>query len=194
MIYILSAINTIEEESERALLNRLFIQYASKIKGMAYRIMGNQQDAEDALGNTFLKIIKYRKNFVDINGDAAERLIVIYTRSTCFDMLDKRDKFEFISLCGGEETEDGRILQSEIPAKIDVLEEYIRRERIRDFGKKIRALQTPAKEILLLKYYYDTSNTEIGDILGINVSTVSTIIQRSTRKIQKEMEAHSYEE
>lgn len=194
MVNILLAIHAIDDESERALVNRLFAQYSSKVKGMAYKIMKNQQDAEDALGNTFLKIIKYRKNFVGIDRDAAKRLIVIYTRSTCFDMLDKRDKIQFISLYNSKKKDDGDTLQPDIPADIDVLQAYIYREKIRAIGKRIRLLKTPAKEVMLLKYYFDTPNTEIGDILGINVSTVSTIIQRSTRKILKEMEAFSDDE
>ena len=192
MINILFAIQAIENESERELVNRLFTEYAPKIKGMAYKIMGNQQDAEDALGNTFLKIIKYRNKFKNIDNDETTRLIVIYTRSACFDMRKKRDKFDFVSLYDNMgESED---FLSVLHVKTDVLEECIRHERIQEIAKQIRLLKSPAKEILLLKYYYNTPNTEIGDMLGINVSTVGTIIQRSTRKILKEMGEYSYDE
>lgn len=192
MINILFEIKKIEEKSERELVERLFDLYAKKIKGLAYKILLNQQDAEDALGNTFLRIIKYRQKFVDIDEDEIKRLIVIYTRSTCFDMLDKRDKQKFISISSDFEDDEGNEVSYELVGNMDILRDYICKECLEHVTSIIQNLKTPAREIVLLKYYYDTPNTVISELLGMNVSTVGTIIQRSVAKIKKEMKEWAY--
>ena len=193
MINIWMAIEAIEDENERELIGKLYLQYSKKIKGLAYKIMLNQKDAEDALGNTFLRVIKYRKNFIGIDRDETKRLIVIYTRSACFDMLDKRDKLDIISTSLVFEDGEGSEYTNDLPDGVDVLQDFIRKETLQRVIDEIQTLKTPAKEIVLLKYYYNTRNTVIADLLGINVSTVGTIIQRSIAKIRAEMGEYSYD-
>ncbi len=190
MISILMAIDDIEDENEREIVSSLYSKYSSKVKAIAYKIMRNNQDAEDALGNTFIKIIKYRNKFIGIDEDEIKRLIVIYTRSTCFDMLDKRDKFEFISLSMEKENNDREGFISETASDVNVENDFIMKEMVKIVTEKIQALPMPAKDIMLMKYYFNMQNTEIADIIGMNVSTVGTIIQRNTIRIKKEMEAY----
>lgn len=190
MISILMAIEAIEEESERELVSRIYTLYSPKVKVIAYKIMHNNQDAEDALGNTFIRIIKYRQKFIGIDEAETKRLIIIYTRSTCFDMLDKRDKVELISLSMEKENNDRETFVSEAAAEIDVEKDFMLKETVKVVTEKIQALPMPAKDIMLMKYYFNMQNVEIADVLGMNVSTVGTIIQRNTAKLKKEMEAY----
>lgn len=189
MISILLAIEAIEEESEREVVGRIYAQYSTKVKAIAYKIMKNPQDAEDALGNTFIRIIKYRKNFIGIDETEIKRLIIIYTRSTCFDMLDKRDSAELISLSMEKENNDRESFVTEIASEINVENDFLMRETIKIVTEKIQVLPMPAKDIMLMKYYFNMQNIEIADVLGMNVSTVGTIIQRNTAKIRKELGA-----
>ena len=43
MISILLAIEAIEEESEREVVGRIYAQYSTKVKAIAYKIMKNPQ-------------------------------------------------------------------------------------------------------------------------------------------------------
>lgn len=190
MISILMAIEAIEEENERELVSRLYSRYSSKVKAIAYKIMRNNQDAEDALGNTFIKIIKYRNKFIGIDEDETNRLIVIFTRSTCFDMLDKRDKLEFISLNIEKENDDRERFIFETASDTDIESDFMLKETVKIVTEKIKALPMPAKDIMLMKYYFNMQNTEIADMIGMNASTVGTIIQRNTIKLKKEMEVY----
>lgn len=190
MISILMAIEAIEEENERELVSRLYLRYSSKVKAIAYKIMRNNQDAEDALGNTFIKIIKYRNKFIGVDEDETNRLIVIFTRSTCFDMLDKRDKLEFISLNIEKENDDRERFIFETASDTDIESDFMLKETVKIVTEKIKALPMPAKDIMLMKYYFNMQNTEIADMIGMNASTVGTIIQRNTIKLKKEMEVY----
>lgn len=60
MIDVLPAIETISAENERDYMAELFDRYSIKVKLLAFSILGNESDAEDAVGMTFIKLIKYR--------------------------------------------------------------------------------------------------------------------------------------
>ena len=87
MLPILLMIDEITQEDERELLRRLFFTYAPKMKLLAQSILKNEADAEDALHDTFLLVIRYRKKFVQVDEIEIKRLLVIYSRSVCFNRL-----------------------------------------------------------------------------------------------------------
>ena len=91
MLPILLMIDEITQEDERELLRRLFFTYAPKMKLLAQSILKNEADAEDALHDTFLLVIRYRKKFVQADEIEIKRLLVIYSRSVCFNRL-RREK------------------------------------------------------------------------------------------------------
>ncbi|MBQ8401599.1 MAG: sigma-70 family RNA polymerase sigma factor [Clostridia bacterium] len=184
MIDIFLYIEEIYDDTERELIHELYCEYSRKIVAMAVKILQNQMDAEDALGNVFLKIIKYRDRFLNVDKDERVRLIVIYTRSTCFDMLRKRDKLDVSSLSCPSDPEEEFNIQSEIPAKDNVERDFLEREMVNKIQDMIHNFPSPVREIMILRYFYNLSNTEIGEICGVNPSTVRTIIQRNTEKIR----------
>ena len=185
MIDICLWIGEIQDENERVLVQELYQEYSLKITAMAAKILKNQTDAEDALGNVFLKIIKYRDLFTGLDKEERTRLIVIYTRSTCFDMLRKRDKIDVLSLSYTSDEEENDIAGYEIQAEEDVEHVFFREEMINKIQCMIQYFPSPVREIMIMKYFYNMPNTEISGITGVNPSTVGTIIQRNTKKIRR---------
>ena len=51
----------VDDADERELVQQLFFTYGRQVKALAGRILRNEQDAEDALHDTVLKLIRYRK-------------------------------------------------------------------------------------------------------------------------------------
>ncbi len=185
MIDICLWIGEIQDENERVLVQELYQEYSLKITAMAAKILKNQTDAEDALGNVFLKIIKYRDRFTGLDKEERTRLIVIYTRSTCFDMLRKRDKIDVLSLSYTSDEEENDIAGYEIQAEEDVEHVFFQEEMINKIQCMIQYFPSPVREIMIMKYFYNMPNTEISGITGVNPSTVGTIIQRNTKKIRR---------
>lgn len=67
---------------------RLFVQTGSKMKSLAFNVLGNAADAEDAVQETFLKVYRGAK---DLKGSAAVstwayRILL----NTCYDTLRRR--------------------------------------------------------------------------------------------------------
>ena len=189
MLSILLAINEIENEDERALVQRLFFDYGRQVKALAQSILHSEHDAEDALHDTFLKIIKYREKFIQIDGDETKRLIVIYTRSVCFNLYRRKKRENGFAAETGD-ADDGTSAADREADDVDVLESVLARESAERLKRAIDALASPAREIVLLKYYGEMTNLEISDLLGINASTVGSILHRSLQKIKAKMEAY----
>ena len=189
MLSILLAINEIENEDERALVQRLFFDYGRQVKALAQSILHSEHDAEDALHDTFLKIIKYREKFIQIDGDETKRLIVIYTRSVCFNLYRRKKRENGFAAETGD-ADDGMSAADREADDVDVLESVLARESAERLKRAIDALASPAREIVLLKYYGEMTNLEISDLLGINASTVGSILHRSLQKIKAKMEAY----
>lgn len=189
MLSILLAINEIENEDERALVQRLFFDYGRQVKALAQSILHSEHDAEDALHDTFLKIIKYREKFIQIDGDETKRLIVIYTRSVCFNLYRRKKRENGFAAETGD-ADDGASAADREADDVDVLESVLARESAERLKRAIDALASPAREIVLLKYYGEMTNLEISDLLGINASTVGSILHRSLQKIKAKMEAY----
>ncbi len=59
-------------------------------------------------------------------------------------------------------------------------------EKVAKVKRLLLALTAREKEVVLLKYYHDYSNTEISEVLGIEYSTVCNISTQATKKIIKE--------
>lgn len=185
MIDILLAIQVIDDADEREYIGKLYEKYSKKVKRLALNILKNEQDADDAVGNTFLKIIKYRDKFMGIEESQLKGRISLVTRCACFDFLDKRDKITFVSMTEAVEDDEGNRQDMEIADDIDLLREMLTTVSVERLHQAICTLDSPAKEIVMLKYFDDMSNVSIGDLLCMNASTVGTILQRSLQKLKK---------
>lgn len=172
-----------EMTTDTALLEELYETYAPKILGLATHILHHKADAEDALVEVFIKVMKYQEDFVHLTGDETWRLLVIYTRSTCYDLLRKRHHILSHFVFPTEPSHAQEIASAE-----NVEKDHLRQELVQNIQAWIDRLPSPAREIMLLKYFFDLPNTKISTITGVNPSTVSTIIQRQTAKIRKAFE------
>ena len=187
MIDILLAIESIEDEQEREFIGELFDRYSKRVKALAWGILGNEEDAEDAMGTTFYKVIKYKNKFIGINENMIKGRLKLITQCTCYDMLDKKNGLSVTSISNAVEDDEGTVNDLEIPDDFDILEDIVRRETIEVVMKGLNSLKTPDREIVILRYYDEFSNVEIADLLSMNVSTVGTNLQRSLAKLKKEL-------
>lgn len=185
MIDILLSIEAIEDDNEREYVGILYERYSEKVKCYAQYILKNPHDAEDAVGITFLKIIKYRDKFMDIPEHILIGRINLITRCACFDIMNKKSNNLCVSISDMLTDDEGNSSDYDIPDDVDLLQELINSEIIDKLYEAINELSSPAKEIVMMRYFEGTSLVEIADILSMNDSTVRTIMERSLKKMRK---------
>lgn len=193
MFNIILAAYEIENDEERDLVMQLYATYAARVKAYAWSYLRNPQDAEDALSNTFLRVIRHRNKFVGIDEAATKRLLILYTRCACIDIYRKQMDEPIEAINNALQDDEGNLHDRELPDDVNILGDMVKHETIGKLKEAIDSLESPAREIVLLKYSHDMLNTEIAELTGINPSTVSTILQRSLAKIRKKLEGDVYE-
>lgn len=176
------------EDKERELVAKLYEDYSKNVKRLAMAILHDEKAAEDAVNDTFIKVIKYRDKFTDNSDDENKRLMIIYTRSVCFNVKKRKRKVVFDSY---EETFPPDMCAEKcgvFKEDDNVLGLLIKEETSEYLQKAIETLNEPARDFIILKYYYDMKNTDIAELYDENVGTVGTVIFRGKEYLKKALE------
>ena len=165
-------LNLIDSEDKKDKFESLYLKYRKHMKYIAIKILGDEQLAEDAVHNAFLKILNHLNKFQNIDCQETRNLIVIIIRSVSIDMYRKRKK----------EFENTDILDKELSVETD-----FSMIEVDNILKEIDVLPDIYKDILLLKVEYGYKDREIAKLLGIKVDTVSKRLERARKQLKKQL-------
>ena len=157
---------------------------------MAKDILKSDSQTDDVVNDTFMKVIRYKKKFIDTSEDERIRLLIICTRSVCFNIYNRNKKIRFESLESFYRNDDGKDARLELSDDVDLLKILVDEETAAFLQNAINELNSPAREMIILKYYHDMKNVEIAEFYKMNPSTVNTIIQRSVKQLRRELERY----
>jgi RNA polymerase sigma-70 factor (ECF subfamily) len=159
--------------------------YKEKLYRLAYRYVGNRQEAEDIVQETFLRLYKNLDRF----DETLKFSTWIYRIATnlCIDRLRKRKaSYSLDADIGDGESADGYSMlpSNEMSPENQVLlsesQELIR--------KAIDTLPEKYKSVIILRYLQDLSLQEIGDVLHMPVTTVKTRVHRGREYLRRKLE------
>ena len=145
---------------------------------IALRMLGNPEDASDAVQETFLKAWNARTSF---RGDAKlSSWLCRILSNVCVDALRRRRETESLSVTDpeGEETEREIADERFDPARVTEREDL--RERVRE---AVDTLPKEFREPLLLREFGGMSYVEIAMALSLEPNTVRTRIFRARKKL-----------
>ena len=185
----LAFILTIEDSDKQKYLEDMFNTHSGRMFSAANRILGNYQDAEDALQDTFIKIYNNIEKFMSLSGDDLIILIIIYTRNTARDILRRRNTEnrhakETIFDMDGEE-----IYGDIADESANVEEIVIRKETIERTADYIDSLPETQRDVIIMKYRLGMREKEIASVLGISETAVSSRVLRAKDGLRKMMES-----
>ena len=169
----------IDSEEDRSKFEILYEQYRRYMFRIAMQILGNAQDAEDAVHEAFIKIIKNLEKISDPNCPKTKHFIVIIVRRTAIDMMRKKSR-EPENVTIDDEAEDVLMAGNET----DVYR--IADERL-VLAEAMAKLPDSYRDVILLKYYHDFSDEMIADQMGMSVANVQKTIQRARKKLELEL-------
>lgn len=162
-------------DEEKDTITRLYKTYKKYLFSISLSILHNHADAEDAVHETFVRIIKNLSKIKDVESDKTKSFIAIILRNICFDMLRKSGHEALYDECGD---------LSEYTVKDTVREAEIRLD-YKSVINNISNLSPALKNIATLYFVMQYSAAEIGEILDLSDSAVYSGISRA-RKILKE--------
>ena len=173
MLYIyLSALDTDEEKDY---FEELYLKYRQKMYGIAYSILHNEQDSEDAVHQAFLKMADNFSKILKIPRQELPAYIVIIIRNTSINIYNKNKK----------RSEHIVELRDDQPA-LDI--DFFENIDYEQLTKVISQLPDNYKDVLYLRYVNDLSCKEIAKMLDISVDSVYKRIERAKRSLKEALE------
>ncbi len=163
----------------------LVVQYHNKIYALAYRYMGNEEDAYDMFQETFIKAYKSLPSF---KGQASFGTWIYRVASNvCLDELRRR-KRRIVTLSLDEQagTLDGNEGEKEIAdtsSAADIL--YEQKEFSLYIQELLDQMKPEHKTVIVLRDIMELSYEEIAEVLNCSIGTVKSRLSRA-RKILRE--------
>ena len=165
MLLYLSMLDTQEEKDKFTLVYEQYQQFCWYV---AYQLLGDAHLAEDAVQETFLKVIRYFPQYQS-RGKFRGFLYKVAS-NTCTDLWRKTGA---VSL-----TEDMEFQETG----------YARSEAEVNFQYMVRSLSEELREVVYLKFAQELTLREISMVTQIPMRTVQSRLRRALKIMKKEME------
>lgn len=167
-------LTVLENEADRKRFTEIYEQYHDMIEKTAMRILKNQQDAEDAVQNTFVQVIRYFEKTYKIDCKNLPFWIISIVKNESLMILRKKKRF--IQL------EDW----DNISVEAESVSEY--GELVRLFSK----LPETYRATLEMHYLLEYSGKEIAQKLGLSESAVNTRLFRGRALLREIIEREAF--
>jgi RNA polymerase sigma-70 factor (ECF subfamily) len=153
-------------------------QYQTPVYNLAYRMLGNAEDAEDAAQETFLRAYAQLRKF-DADQKFATWLLSIDAHY-CIDRLRRR-RFLWLSL-------DDDVLSESLPSDApEPDDELLRHESEQEIVRLLERLSPAYRLVVVLRYWYDQSIEEIARTTGDSVGAAKVKLHRARNALAREM-------
>lgn len=159
-------------------LGSLYDRYSRLVYGLAYKILGNSEEAEDITQEVFLTL--WRRDAYNPNRGSLSSFLTTMTRSRSIDKLRSRGtKLRFIQRWQA-------IVKNE--AVVTPLEQASMGERSQLVRDALSQLPESERLILEIAYYEGLSQSEIAKRLNIPLGTVKTRSRQGLLKLRQTLQ------
>jgi len=160
-------------------------RYEKMIYNLAMTKLQNKENAQDISQECFLRAYKMLRSYR--TDSAFSTWIYRICQNLIFDHYRKSKKISTVSLSGSDWEPDGGE-----PKEIDIAdtsgepsEQIIRSEKIEKIRGIINSLPGDLKEIIVLRDLNNLSYADISDILGVEIGTVKSRLNRAREKLKE---------
>jgi RNA polymerase sigma-70 factor, ECF subfamily len=166
------------QQGDQEAFTKLVEAYQTPVYNLCYRMLGEPESAEDAAQETFLRTYQHLHRY-DQKRPFATWLLSIAAHY-CIDRLRRR-RFPIVSI-DQEEEDNGGFELPDLDApnpEVEVVHAE-QRERIQGLLKRLDSVDRAA---IILRYWHDYSEAEIGKTLNLTVSAVKSRLHRARREL-----------
>jgi RNA polymerase sigma-70 factor (ECF subfamily) len=166
----------------RADFNDLVRQHNRSLYGYAFRILQNQEEAEDAVQEIFIKLWNLGKKLDEYNSIGA--LAATMIKNYCIDQIRKKkhlvqEQLEGQNLANSENTSPSELLENKEAG--DILHQIIYR------------LPDIYRDAIVMKDIEGQSYDEIIENTAQNINTLRVTLSRARKMIREEFNKYQYE-
>ncbi|MDR1683751.1 MAG: RNA polymerase sigma factor [Candidatus Symbiothrix sp.] len=156
---------------DAATFKQIFLPLHVSLYRMAFRLVENQEDAEDLLQECYIKLWLLRHDAQSIQNPESFSITMI--KNLCLDFL-RKTKPEIIPT---------EMLQIGVQSSEKQIEQRDELEKIQRIVNQLPAKQ---KQVVELKYWNDLSNEAIAKQTGLQRGNIKMILSRTRKLIQEQ--------
>ena len=168
---------------DRSAFNAIAEQWQNRLYILAYRYLGNEQDAKDICQNTLVRVFKNVKKLE--NNESFSGWIYKIAVNLCKDELKKRRKRMNVF---GSGSDNNTVLESYTAPDSEHDNNIIKRNIQEIVKNAVNSLPEEQKTVVILKEYQYLKFREISEILNIPENTVKSRMYYALKNIRKNLE------
>jgi RNA polymerase sigma-70 factor (ECF subfamily) len=162
---------------DREAFTRLVEAYQIPVYNLAYRMLGDAREAEDAAQETFLRAYT-RLTTYQMDKKFSSWLLAIASHH-CIDRLRRR-RFTWLSL------DELPFLEQDAGERNHPEEVAIRQEEQDEVHEMLDHLPPQYRTAVILRYWYELSYREIAEVMGITESAVKSRLYRARERLAQQ--------
>lgn len=174
------------KKGERESFERIVLAYQQKVFNLAFRLLGDREDAQDITQDVFLSVFKHLKQFRGESQFAT--WIYQVTLNHCRNRLNymkRRFRHATESLDVTIQGEEGE-LEKDYPDEGDLPEDALYRKQVqRIVQKALKIIRPDYREVIVLRDIQGLSYQEIGEILGLAEGTIKSRLHRARWELKE---------
>lgn len=174
MLFFPSAILSMDDETDRRFVERLYRDNHRLMYWTAHRVMGANCDLDDVVADACVSLIRKIHVIREMDGNILRAYVISTVRNTALSHL--RTEGRRRAHDAGAELED---LGSEEPGPLEQVCALDMATRLMDAMERLPARD---QDVLRMKYLSDMTDAEIAEILGIERVTVRVALSRARKR------------
>lgn len=173
----------LDTDEERSVFERIYTIHSQRLYRIAFSKLHNQQDAEDAVSECFLRILNKSANIFEVSPNKRAAFLNILIRNVCAQMFNRSVRENAVSVDDENTPEiaDKVNLEDEVIGKIE-------HDRLVEF---ISRLPPKTRDALVLRSVMGVSAHEAAEQLGITENALRQRIFEARKAIKEFVEKES---
>lgn len=168
----------IDNDDDRAKFEILYSKYRKRMVYTAFSVLGNDEDAEDAVHDTFIRIARNMRSIGDPDSVEALSYVLKATKNTAINLSQKNaTRNKHIQFEDVENISDGQFF-----------EELRIQENYEEVVEAIRSLNDTYRDVLFYYFVEGMKAKDVADLLDRNKSTIQQQIIRGKKKLLEILE------
>ncbi len=158
---------------------KIYIKYRRLMFKAAFEILGNAQDAEDAVQDAFVRISDNLEKIGDPDCPQTRNYCVIITRNICFNKLRRNVPLE---------------ISDKLSSEDNVEETFFSEMGVEILERALKRLSVNYRDILYLTVYEEMSLHQAAEFLGITYENAKSRVKRARKKLAEILKEDGYYE
>ncbi|MEG0126053.1 MAG: RNA polymerase sigma factor [Clostridia bacterium] len=185
MLMLPAAIMVIEDDDDRAFMERVYLDHRTLMYRIAYNVMRDHFSADDII-NTACERLCNKIHFLrTLNSCKLQAYVISTCKNTALNMLKCRNRQNARLFY------DMDVVSETVASEGDISDHILREGEITDLSEALNELLVKERDILQMKYLMQKTDGEIASVYGIKEGSVRyylTLARRHLAEIMKRRE------